>query len=97
MRHKTILHKIVKNCKKPDSTYEFESALFNELCLAGFFDNCSMLAKSVVTSGSTVNLTESAVRRRQQLGLPPLSCSDPGEIKKLIKNTSANKRLEQKQ
>jgi len=97
MRHKALLHKIIKNSKTPSSTYEFESAIFKELCLEGFFDNCNTLATSVIKNGTTVNITDSATRRRQQLGLPPLPCSDSAEIKKLIKNTSIGRRLEQKQ
>lgn len=96
MRHKAILHRIMKNVKPPSFAYEFESVLFKEVCLAGFFENCSSLATLVLTTGSTVNVTDSTLKRRQQLGLPPLPCFDSTEIKKLVKNTSASRRLEEK-
>jgi len=96
MRHKTILHKIIKNTKPPNFAYEFESLLFKEVALSGFFDNCRTITSLVVNNGSTVNVTGLALKRREQLGLPPMPCLDPTEIKRLVEKTGASRRLGEK-
>ena len=93
MRHKSILHKIVKEGKSPAFAYEFQSLLFKEMALSGFFDNCNSLAALVVANGSTVAVTDSMLKRRQQLGLPQLSRVNQIEIKKIGEKTGIKRRL----
>jgi len=95
MRRKSILYKIMKEGKPPTFAYHFQALVFKEMAIPAFLDNCSNLVSSVVRTGSTVTVTDSTVRRRQQLGLPPIPSFKQVDIEKIAKATGIRKRLKE--
>ena len=96
MNVKSIASKVMKEKKQPLFAHEFLSLIFDEIDLGAFFENSKNLASLVVQSGSTVTMTDSMLKRRQQLGLPEIACSDNVEVKKLAKVTGLSKILKEK-
>jgi hypothetical protein len=95
MTHKSIINKIMRERTRPFFAYEFQSMLFKEIDLPSFFENCKNLASLIVENGSTVTVTNSMLKRRQQLGLPEIACSDNVEVKRLAKATGLSKSLKE--
>ena len=86
----------MKEKGQPTFAHEFLSLIFDEIDLPSFFENCKNLASLVVQNGSTIAITDSMLKRRQQLGLPEISCSDNVDVKKLAKATGLSKSLKEK-
>jgi hypothetical protein len=95
MTHKSIINKIMREKMRPSFAYEFESLIFTEIDLPSFFENCKNLASLIVQNGSTVTVTNSMLKRRQQLGLAEIACSDNVEVRRLAKATGLFKSLKE--
>ena len=95
MSHKSIVNKIMKEKARPSFAFEFQALIFKEINVPNFFENCKCLAYSVVENGSTITVTDTMLKRRQQLGLPNISSSDKIEIKKLAEATGLCKSLKE--
>jgi hypothetical protein len=79
----------------PFFAFQLQSLIFNELALSGFFENCNHIVSLVLENGSAVTLTDSMLRRRQQLGLPEISRSDNAEISKLARAIGRRKTVKE--
>ena len=95
MRRKSILYKIIKEGKPPTFAFHFQALVFKEMAIPAFLDNCSNLVSSVVRTGSTVTVTDSTMRRRQQLGLPPIPRFEQVDIEKIAKATGIRRKLKE--
>lgn len=95
MSHKSIVNKIMKEKARPSFAFEFQALIFKEISVPNFFDNCKSLASLVVENGSTITVTDTMLKRRQQLGLPKISSPDRIEIKKLAKATGLCRSLKE--
>jgi hypothetical protein len=80
---------------RPFFAYEFQSLIFAEINLPSFFENCENLASLIVENGSTVTITDSMLKRRQQLGLAEIAGFDNVEVKRLAKATGLSKSLKE--
>ena len=95
MSHKSIVNKIMKEKARPSFAFEFQALIFKEINVPNFIENCKSLASLVVENGSTMTVTDTMLKRRQQLGLPKISSPDRIEIKKLAKATGLCKSLKE--
>lgn len=95
MRHKLIVNKILRERQLPFFAFQLQSLIFKELTLSGFFENCNYIVSLVLENGSAVTLTNSMLKRRQQLGLPEISISDNAEISKLARAIGLRKTVKE--
>lgn len=74
-----MVHRTIK-IKPPVSTFKFYSSL--TLGLSIFFVHSKELASSIIEHGTTITVSDSALKRRKAFGLPP-SRFNESDLKKL--------------